>query len=124
MKNFFITAIISLVSINCYAESKGNIEAFNDNQLVVYKDSNLDTQSESNFNRLGLNFDLSEYSSNIIKRQSSDKETKKKATQSLSSLCYEASTSLNVRMANCLVGNITNYSKDYIIYKYTIINNP
>jgi hypothetical protein len=124
MKKLFITALISLVSISGHAESTGKIEAFNENQLVVYKDSNLDKQSESNFNELGLNFVLPEYSSNIIKRESSDKEIRKEATQSLSSLCYEASTFLNVKMADCLSGDITEYSKNYIIYKYTLMNTP
>lgn len=118
MKNFIVIALMSILSVSSYAD----IEGFNEKQLEVYTKSGLDKKSESEFNRLNLDFKISDYATNIINRQSSDKEIKRKASEQLSSWCYDASISLNIRLSDCLVGDITSFSKNYILYKYTLMN--
>lgn len=118
MKKTLTMALLALISVNLYAD----IEIFDESQLKQYLESNSLYNSTISFNNLKLPFDMIEYSKMYINKQVGETESDKiEGAEKLSSYCYDALKKANISLSMCLKGEITPYSKSFIVYQYSLI---
>lgn len=119
MKKIYTFIALLLISTQSFSD----IETFNDKELKDYMKSGQSQKAKDSFKELNLPFSLMEYTILYIDKSINEKEMiRNMSSEKLSSYCYDASKLANSRLSDCLKGNITDYSKNFIIYHHSLSN--